>query len=195
MAQTSTLIDQATEFAARAHAGQRQEADDSPYISHPLEAAAFLRHRGYPDEVLAATVLHDVVENTAVDLSEIRERFGPRVAELVQALTEDESIESYEERKAEHRGRIVAAGPEAAAIDAADKLAKLRDMRAGLRQDPRAFSERAGSSLERKLDHYEKTLHALREAPYDVPLVDKLERELRDFREDLGAPQAQDGCG
>jgi (p)ppGpp synthase/HD superfamily hydrolase len=193
MAQTSTLIDQAIEFAAHAHAGQRQEADGSPFIAHPLEVAGLLRHRGLPDEVLAAALLHDVVENTDVELGDIRKRFGPRVAELVQALTESRDIADYEARKAELRQRIVAAGPEAAAIFAADKVAKLRDLRAGLRQDPRAFCERVGDSLEPKLRHYEQTLRALREAPYDVPLLDELERELTAFQEELAAARARNG--
>jgi (p)ppGpp synthase/HD superfamily hydrolase len=192
MPETSTLIDQAIELAARAHAGQRQEADDTPFISHPLEAAALLRHRGLSDDVLAAAVLHDVVENTDVDLTEIRERFGPRVAELVQALTDDETLEDYHEQKADLRRRVVEAGPEAAAIFAADKVAKLRDMRAGLREDPQAFCERAGDSLERKLEHYDDTLRDLRAAPYDVPLIDELDRELRGFRAEFAVAQAQD---
>jgi (p)ppGpp synthase/HD superfamily hydrolase len=193
MARTSTLIDQAIEFATRVHAGQRQDADASPFISHPLEAAGLLRHRGYPEEVLAAAILHDVVENTDVSLHELRERFGPRVAELVATLTEDRSIDDYEQRKAELRRRVVDAGPEAAAIFAADKVAKLRDLRAGLREDGPAFCARQGDALDRKLRHYEETLRALREAPYDVPLLDELEHELTSFRRELAQMRGQSG--
>jgi (p)ppGpp synthase/HD superfamily hydrolase len=193
MAQTSTLIDQAIEFAARVHAGQRQDADDAPFIAHPLEVAALLRHRGLSDEVLAAAVLHDVVENTGVEPAEIRERFGPRVAELVQTLTEDREIEEYDERKADLRRRIVEEGPDAAAVFAADKVAKLRDLRAGLRDDADAFCRRVGDSLEPKLGHYEETLRALRQAPYDVPLLDELERELTAFREELASARGRGG--
>jgi (p)ppGpp synthase/HD superfamily hydrolase len=193
MTQTSTLVDQSVEFATRAHEGQRQEADCSPFISHPLQVAELLRDRGLPDEVLAAAVLHDVVENTDVELGEIRRRFGDRVAELVRALSEDPEIEDYGERKADLRGRIVAAGPEAAAIFAADKVSKLRELRSGLRQDPDGFSARVGDSLERRLDHHEATLRELSEAPYEVPLLDELEHELSAFREELAAARARGG--
>jgi (p)ppGpp synthase/HD superfamily hydrolase len=193
MTQTSTLVDQAVEFATRAHEGQRQEADCSPFIVHPLEVGELLRDRGLPDEVLAAAVLHDVVENTDVTLEEIRGRFGDRVAELVRTLSEDPEIEDYGEQKADHRRRIVAAGPEAAAIFAADKVSKLRELRSGLRQDPEGFCARVGDSLERKLGHYEATLRELRAAPYEVPLLDELEHELSAFREEIAAARAWGG--
>jgi (p)ppGpp synthase/HD superfamily hydrolase len=81
------------------------------------------------EELLAAAFLHDVVEDTDHSLDEIRERFGPGVGELVEAMTEDESVEPWEARKDHHRDQVEAAGERAIRIYAADKLANLRDMR------------------------------------------------------------------
>ena len=72
--------------------------------------------------MLAAALLHDVVEDSETTLDELRELFGDEVAGLVGALTDDESIDSYRERKAEHRERVAAAPPDALAIYGADKL-------------------------------------------------------------------------
>ena len=57
----------ALEFAAARHAGQRRDADLAPFILHPLEVAQLLRGRDYPDYVVAAGVLHDVIEDTDAD--------------------------------------------------------------------------------------------------------------------------------
>jgi (p)ppGpp synthase/HD superfamily hydrolase len=51
----------ALQFAAARHAGQRRETDQAPFILHPLEVAQLLRGRDYPDAVVAAGVLHDVI--------------------------------------------------------------------------------------------------------------------------------------
>jgi (p)ppGpp synthase/HD superfamily hydrolase len=125
------LAREAYEFAAEAHTGQLRKGGDSPYIVHPVEAARLLEAEGVADdELLAAAFLHDVVEDTDHSIEEIRERFGPAVGGLVEALTEDKSIEPYEARKEHHREQVEVAGERAAMIYAADKLANVRDLRA-----------------------------------------------------------------
>lgn len=83
------ILDQAVIFAAEAHSGMRRKGTDTPYILHPLEAAAIVGTMTSDREVLAAAVLHDVAEDTGHTIAEIRERFGPRVAELVASESED----------------------------------------------------------------------------------------------------------
>src|SRR5262245_45595985 len=93
----SELVENALETARRAHAGQlRRGSDGHPFIDHPMAVAEKLCGR-YGDEVLAAALLHDVVEKSAIEMPEVRSRFGDIVANLVEAMTEDESISSYEE--------------------------------------------------------------------------------------------------
>ncbi len=65
------LTRSALEFATAHHEGQRRDADSAPFILHPLEVAQLLRGRAYPDEVVAAGVLHDVVEDTGVERAEL----------------------------------------------------------------------------------------------------------------------------
>ncbi len=125
----SPLISGAYDLAHGAHAGQQRKDNGAPYLTHPLRVAQLVEEAGFDEEVTAAALLHDVVEDSEIGPREIARRFGSRVAEIVSALTEDESIEDYEQRKAEHRDRVEAAGPDAVAIYTADKLANLRDMR------------------------------------------------------------------
>ena len=69
------------------------------------------------------------MEDSGVTVSDLVERFGPRLGALVETLTEDTTIEDWEERKLALRERVARSGPECAAIYIADKLANLHDWR------------------------------------------------------------------
>ncbi len=83
------LLDQAIYFATEKHAGMTRKLSYSPYILHPMEVASIASTISNNQELLAAAVLHDVVEDAGVSLEEIQEKFGPRVYELVKSETED----------------------------------------------------------------------------------------------------------
>ncbi len=123
------LTQQAIEFAREHHGGQLRDADGAPFLVHPLEVASLLERSGYPDRVVAAAVLHDVLEDTDVEPGELQERFGAEVCHLVDTVSDDMSIEDVEDRKADVRDRVRAEGGHAAAVFAADKISKLRELR------------------------------------------------------------------
>lgn len=83
------LVSEAIVFAAEAHDGMRRKRSELPYILHPMEAAVIVGSISSRQEVIAAAVLHDTVEDAGVTLGEIEKRFGERVAELVAAETEN----------------------------------------------------------------------------------------------------------
>jgi len=85
----STLLDDAIIFAVNAHSGMQRKRSSVPYILHPMEVAAIVGTMTGDEEVIAAAMLHDTVEDTPVTAEQILERFGPRVAELVASETED----------------------------------------------------------------------------------------------------------
>jgi hypothetical protein len=130
-AERSALVRGALSVARRAHAGQLRQTgcEEIPFIEHPLAVAELLEEHGYPDEILAAGLLHDVAEHAEIEPDSLRERFGDEVAGLVATLTEDASIAGYEERKVEHRERVGAAGEPAQAVFAADKAANVAVLR------------------------------------------------------------------
>jgi len=123
------LTQAAVEFAGARHAGQRRRADDAPFLLHPIEAASILERAGYPDQVVAAAVLHDVLEDTDAQRSDLEERFGPEVAEIVATVSDDPSISDKEARKDDVRERVRRAGGYAQAVYAADKISKVRELR------------------------------------------------------------------
>ncbi len=171
------LTSQALAYAERVHAGQRRRADGAPFIVHPVEVACLLYDAGAPDHVIAAGVLHDVLEKTDADAGDLRERFGSSVATLVLAVTEDECIVGYTERKAALRQHVAEAGREALMVFAADKVSKVRELRlesVRRRQQPAPASrERA-----RRFTHYRRSLRLLEECLTGSPLVGDLRTEL-----------------
>src|SRR4051794_23660221 len=168
-------VGQAVEWAVRMHADQRRTLDRAPFVLHPLEVASLLNGRGFDDEVIAAGVLHDVVENTAAGVDDVATRFGERVAAIVAAVSEDPSIEDYVARKAALRAQACQAGVEARAVYAADKTAKARELRGQAAYDPSVLQARQNRL---KLEHYEASLVALRAAGDEQPMVDQLAFEL-----------------
>ena len=162
-------------WAEELHGGQVRDVDQAPFILHPMEVAALLSGRGYDDEVVAAGLLHDAVEDTGLHLHEIRDRLGPRIADIVAALTEDDQLEDYAERKRKLRDRVARAGPDVHAVYAADKVVKARELRA---QATRAEHTLDEPELRRRLEHYEASLEMLQSVAAEAPLVHQLSFEL-----------------
>jgi (p)ppGpp synthase/HD superfamily hydrolase len=176
------LARQAYEFAADAHAGQTRKGGDSPYIAHPTEVARLLHHEGFADEeLLAAVFLHDVVEDTDHTIEEIYDGFGEGVGELVDAMTEDKSIEPYEARKDHHRDQVEAAGTGAARIYAADKLANLRDMRTLYASVGEAAAARFKAPIDVRVRLWHGDVTMLERLVPELGLVTELRSELDAF--------------
>jgi (p)ppGpp synthase/HD superfamily hydrolase len=188
-AERSPLVRSALEEARSDHAGQvRNGSGGMPYVEHPMTVAARLEEQGYRDEVLAAALLHDVIEDSDATLDGLREKFGEEVAGLVGALTDDESIDSYRERKAEHRERVAAAAGEALAIYGADKLTNVVTLRAAYEDEGDAIRDEFRVPVELKTEIWEADLALLREKAPELPFLDDLEVELSRLRARLEAP-------
>jgi (p)ppGpp synthase/HD superfamily hydrolase len=160
----SALLERAYGMAVSAHHGPRSRGDTS--IDHPVAVARLLHENGFPGVVVAAAMLHDVIEDTDTELEEIEAEFGAEVAALVGEMTEDRTIAAYSDRKAEHRGRVAGNG-RVAAIYAADKLAKVRRLNE-TGQQPESL----------RLEHYRRTVVELRAAQPSLPFLSELAEEL-----------------
>jgi (p)ppGpp synthase/HD superfamily hydrolase len=77
-------------FATAAHASidQRRKYTNEPYIVHPIAVAKLVKTVSHTPEMVAAALLHDVVEDTPITSEEVRAEFGPIVGELVDWLTD-----------------------------------------------------------------------------------------------------------
>ena len=119
-------------FAAKAHSGAFRKGTDTPYIVHPMEAGAIAASVTSDEEVIAAAILHDTLEDTSVTAEEIRKEFDEEVLRLVQSDSENKREElppeqtwkirkqetiDYLKNKADEKEKIIAL---------ADKLSNLR---------------------------------------------------------------------
>lgn len=97
------LIKKAYIFAERAHQGQTRESGE-PYLVHCLRVAITLAEHHLDTATIVAGILHDVVEDTGVDISQVREEFGDRIGDLVDGVTKltELRFQSREERQVEN---------------------------------------------------------------------------------------------
>jgi len=125
-----SVLDRAIIFAAEAHAGQKRKGFNTPYIIHPVSVMGLAETMTADEEILAAAVLHDVVEDTEMTADDIRREFGDRVADLVAVDTENKRDDmpksaSWKIRKQETIDIAKNAPREAKLIILCDKLSNL----------------------------------------------------------------------
>ena len=124
------LIRRAFDEADRAHRGQARRSGE-PFINHPLGAALICAQLRLDEQTIAAALLHDVLEDTEMDLDELRAAFGPEIAQLVEGVTKLTriSFQSREQAEAEnYRKMIVAMAQDVRVIliKLADRLHNMR---------------------------------------------------------------------
>ena len=134
MTEQHDVFTRAIAFAAEAHEDQVRKGTTIPYIVHPMEAAAICSYMTDDPEILAAAVLHDVVEDADVTADEIERGFGPRVAKLVASESEDKradrpAAETWRERKQKTIDHLLATNDVASLmICLGDKLSNIRSI-------------------------------------------------------------------
>ena len=125
------LLARAILFAVQAHHNTERRGKGFPYIVHPLEAMEIVATITPDQELLAAAVLHDTIEDTDVTVEQLREQFGERIASLVHdesdQFTEGVSEEdSWHDRKKAAIDRLAAASRDAKIVAMGDKLSNMR---------------------------------------------------------------------
>jgi (p)ppGpp synthase/HD superfamily hydrolase len=152
---------QAIAFLIDAYDGVRTAAGKG--LPHAQAVADILRDAGYEEDVQVVGLLHDVVEDTPRSLQDVRDGFGETIAKMVDALTEDDSIDNYAQRKQALRAQVIGAGITVMDIALADKIASLQHARLTATRVRR-----------RKLAHYDATLQLAIAAGADEALCQRV---------------------
>jgi (p)ppGpp synthase/HD superfamily hydrolase len=122
----ATLVEYAAIFSKATHmaVGQVRKYTGEPYHTHPVEVAKMVDRVGGNKYMIAAALLHDVVEDTHLTLHQIRETFGPLVAQYVYWLSDLQTPEDGNRatRKQREREKLAKAPPEAQTIKLADLI-------------------------------------------------------------------------
>ena len=175
---SSEVVREAYELLTAKHAGQRQKVNGRPYVEHPVAVAADVAAAGFDADLVAAALLHDIVEDSDLSVADVRDIFGERIAALVDAMTDPGEIEPYERRKAVHRERVLAAGPDAMAIFAADKLNNVRALRAAYAEEGEEVVRRFTQPLDVKLRVWEADAKTVSARAPDLPYAPLLAHEV-----------------
>ena len=164
------LFERASVFAAVAHQGAKRKGGRIPYLVHPIEAAAIVAEMTDDEELIAAAVLHDVVEDTEVTLSDLQRFFGDRIAHYVSGESENKRKElppenTWKLRKQETIAFLMDQADKNAKILAlADKLSNFRS----IGRDEQSVGDRFWQRFNQKDKQmhgwlYRQTAEALRE--------------------------------
>ena len=123
------VVEKSLKFAVLAHKNQVRKAEiEKPYIVHPIDVANILKEYGCSDNIIAAGLLHDILEDTLYDFEFIKKEFGEEIANLVNAATEQNKDSSWEERKKATIDKIKNMTLEEKLVLCADKISNLEDM-------------------------------------------------------------------
>ncbi|WKA60499.1 HD domain-containing protein [Planococcus shenhongbingii] len=177
------LIEKAIQFAAVKHAGQLRKGTDIPYISHPFAVGMMLQKAGESDEVVAAGILHDTLEDTATTEEEVKVVFGEIVLELIKSASEPDKTLPWEDRKRHTISKLASLSRNELAIITADKLHNLRSIRMDLEDLGEGVWDRFNRGKQQQAWYYLGIAEALAEALADrrteLPLLEELEKEIK----------------
>lgn len=126
----SSLLDHAILFAVHAHANVERKGKGFPYIVHPLEAMTIVASITSDQELLAAAVLHDTIEDTDTTFEQLKAEFGQRIAEIVEIETNINAdcpkSDDWFSRKKTSIEKISTAYRDAQIVALGDKLSNMR---------------------------------------------------------------------
>ena len=122
------VIEKALQTASKSHEGQYRKNTDIPYITHPVAVGMMLLKAGYSEEIVAAGILHDTVEDTPLTLEDLKKEFGANIAEMVEGSSEPDKSLPWKDRKEHTIEFLKTASEEIRAVVCADKLHNIRSI-------------------------------------------------------------------
>jgi hypothetical protein len=183
--QGSPLLLKAYSLAARAHGSQRRATDGRPFLNHVLEVAELLHEAGFDDELVAVGLLHDAVERGTLGEEELGDEIGASICSLVLILSEDPTIDAFDQRKAGLRNQVAAAGGWAVTVYAADKLSDIIGLRLGIENAGDGLEERMGTTVASMAAHYRESVEMIESAGPGSTFLPALRAELQRLEVDL----------
>lgn len=187
----NSLIKKAFGFAYRVHQidqFQLRKGKLVPYILHPLSVANRLQRAGADPQIIAAGLLHDTIEDCSpqgsVTKSILEKEFGPRIAEMVNDVTEQDRSLSWEERKQQALDHMQYLSHDSVLLKSADVLDNLSDQIEDYKLLGDKMFESYNAPKSAQLTRYRKLIQKLLEVWPDNPLSRSLEQTLQ-FAEGL----------
>ena len=159
--------------ASRAHDGHYRKGSGLPYISHPMSVMLIAASVTNDEDVLLAALFHDILEDVPENYSraEMEDEFGPRVVEIVEGVTKDSSLPSWQERADAYLEQLSHGSEESLIVAAADKFHNLSQTLKDLDRDGHALWDRFRSTPSQQLWWYTSVRNVIAERLPDMPLL------------------------
>ena len=180
--QLTACFEEAFIFANQLHAHQTRKGSDTPYIAHLMSVAALVLESGCDEDIVIAALLHDAVEDQGgyQTLKEIRQRFGERVADIVDSCSDAYTIPKppWRVRKETYLAHLPEASPEARTVSLADKLHNARSILRDLRTNGSSTWEKFTGGEEGTLWYYRSLVETFQQLE-DNFMVNELTRVVQ----------------
>ena len=155
------MVKSAIELAAKAHDGQFRKGTSIPYIAHPCNVGVLLAEQGCTTTVICAGILHDVIEDTAITIADLRQQFGRKVASIVEKCSEPDKSLPWRERK-QHTIEYLAKAPlDVKLISCADKFDNILSIERDYQKEGEELWSRFNASKEDQQWYYHGLVRSL----------------------------------
>lgn len=183
--QLTERFEQALIFANRLHATQVRKGDGTPYVSHLLAVSSLVMEAGGDEDVAIAALLHDGPEDQGghATLALIRERFGDRVAAIVEACSDtfEQPKPPWEQRKRDYLAHLSQATTDTLLVSCADKLHNARAILSDYRDCGDELWERFNGGKQGTLWYYAELINQFDRVAQPPVLLEELRRVVREL--------------
>lgn len=170
---------------------QKRKGKDIPYIAHPLTVGMILAHAGCEESVVIAGILHDTIEDSVDEKKVTKEmlaiRFGNDVAELVDSVSEQMKLESWEVRKKIALDHIKDFSKGSILLKSADVIANVTELYHDYVDFGNETFSRFNTNKDRTVGHYLELVNELIKYYPESPLCDDL-GQVKDYLNTMNIP-------
>jgi (p)ppGpp synthase/HD superfamily hydrolase len=177
------IVEKAIIFAAKAHKEQNRKCTDIPYITHPFAVGMLLQKANCSDEVIAAGILHDTLEDTKTTYEELVEQFGFRVANLVRAASENDKSLPWEVRKQHTIEHLKEQDIGEIQVISADKLHNLKSIQADFEAHGEEVWKRFNRGKQDQHWYYASIVREMAPRKQEFILIGELEKVVKEIFE------------
>ncbi len=172
----------AVTFSFQAHKGQKREEKDLPYVLHPMAVGIILAKLNSSEEVIIAGLLHDVIEDTDFEKDDIKEKFGKKVANLVDEVSEKDRDLPYAERKQRAAAKLLEVSDQAVMVKAADVLSNITDLTIDLFKRGEVAFDIFNTDKNSKIKQIERVIKILKIRIGSEKIIKKLEERFTEIK-------------
>ncbi len=177
------VLTSAFQLAAYHHRGQERKGG-APYLIHPVGVAKLLKQAGAENEIIAAGLLHDVLEDTGCEMEEMIKKVGQPITAIVLEVTEKDKTIPWRRRKLGYLNTLKRASRAALTVACADKIDNLQSLIRGLKSG-KGFDKSFSAGMREKMSNYKNIYKVIRSKYPTCSLLSRFDEALAQFEEAL----------